>query len=172
MFTKACQQLRESRSFQTGIFDMIPSENFSPSRNPSRSTWWPAIWHMLLVLLALSSGCDRSDSPIVPTSGLILFHGLPARANIIAQPLGKNGEPIGRPSVADTREDGTFSLSYNEQQMGTALGLNRVTIRLFPMEREEGELGFQTRFKALKEVVFQRETVANRPNHWEFYLTY
>ncbi len=123
-------------------------------------------------MLCLAVGCGRGAENIAPVEGQILFNGLPARASITTQAVDEKDQPRGRPSTADTRADGTFSLSYSEHRPGALVGRNRVTISVFPVEREAGEFDFQQRFRPLKVVRFQREVVANSENRWNFVLTY
>ena len=146
-----------------------PHLEFQPLKQRVSGLGWAILLGACLICLG---GCQKTDARVVETTGRVLFNGLPARAAIVSQPLGKDGQPNGRAAVADTLEDGSFSLRYNEHQMGTLAGKQRFNIRVFPVERGESELGFQERFKAVKDVTFEREVVLNKPNHWEFHLTY
>jgi hypothetical protein len=118
------------------------------------------------------TGCQGETSKIAPVDGVILFNGLPARATITAQPVNDAGQMAGRPSISDTRTDGSFSLQYGDQKSGALLGAQQVTISVFPHERAEGEFGFNQRFQPVKFVKFTRKVVAGKNNHWKFYLTF
>lgn len=126
----------------------------------------------LLGMLGLVAGCNRGPNNIAPVAGQILFNGLPARASIVSQLVDEKGQPQGRPSTADTRTDGTFSLLYSENQPGALIGTHRVSISIYPVEREVGEFDFQTRFRPVKVVRFTREVVADTANNWNFPLRY
>lgn len=123
-------------------------------------------------LLCLLAGCDRGANHIASVNGQILFNGLPARASIVSQPVNEKGESQGRPSTADTQVDGTFSLVYSENQQGALIGTHRVLISIYPLEREVGELDFQSRSHPVKVVRFTRQVTEDVPNRWTFPLTY
>ena len=128
---------------------------------------WAVLWSFCLL-----AGCGRSAANTAPVEGLVLFNGLPARAAITSQAVNEQGQLIGRPSNADTRPDGTYSLTYTENQSGALVGKQRVTVTVYPVERAADELSFQERFKATKVVKVTRQVVAGETNHWNFVLTY
>ena len=124
---------------------------------------WTACW---------LAGCSRGTADIARVEGRVLFNGLPARAAIVAQAVTEQGQPSGRPSNADTRADGTFSLIYSEHQPGALIGMQRVTVTVYPVERAADEFSFQERFKATKVVKLTRQVMAGETNRWNFVLTY
>ena len=128
---------------------------------------WVALWAACLL-----AGCSRSMANVAPVEGLVLFNGLPARAGIVTQGLDEKGKPTGRPSNADTHTDGTFTLTYSEHQPGALLGTHRVTVSVYPVERAEGELGFQQRFRPVKVVRFTRQVKTGMTNRWNFVFNY
>lgn len=128
---------------------------------------WALLWTACLL-----AGCSGGTANVEPVEGLVLFNGLPARAAIVAQVVDDKGQPTGRPSTADTRPDGTFSLAYSEHQAGALIGPQRVTVTVYPVERAADELSFQERFKATKVVKLTRQVVAGETNRWNFVLTY
>lgn len=128
---------------------------------------WALLWTMCLL-----AGCSRGTANTAPVVGLVLFNGLPARAAITSQAVNDLGQPNGRPSNADTRPDGTYSLTYSENQSGALVGKQRVTVTVYPVERAADELSFQERFKATKVVKLTREVVPSQTNRWNFVLKY
>lgn len=130
-----------------------------------------ALFYGLMGLLVIA-GCGRGTDQIAAVDGQILFMGLPARASITSQAVDEKNQPQGRPSLADTRTDGTFTLNYSEDRPGALVGKHTVTISIFPVERAVGEFDFQQRFRPVKVVQFQREVSSTSLNHWNFVLTY
>lgn len=118
------------------------------------------------------AGCGGGTASVAPVEGTILFNGLPARASVVAQAIDERSQPVGRPSSADTRADGLYSLIYAENQPGALIGTHRVTVTVYPLERAPGELSFQERFRALKVVKLTRQVAAGETNHWNFVLNY
>ena len=118
------------------------------------------------------AGCGGVEANVAPVEGVVLFNGLPARASIVAQAVDERGQPTGRPSTADTRADGGYSLAYAEHQPGALIGTQRVTVTVYPLERAPGELGFQERFRAAKVVKVTRQVAAGEMNRWNFVLNY
>ncbi len=132
----------------------------------------PLCW-VLLCSMCWLGGCSRGTTVnTAPVEGLVLFNGLPARAAIVSQGVDELDRPTGRPSNADTRPDGTYSLTYSENQPGALIGKQRVTVSVYPVERAADELSFQERFKAVKVVKLTRQVVAGETNRWNFVLTY
>lgn len=130
------------------------------------------MWWGLMFTLSVLTGCGRAPDNIAPVEGQVLFNGLPARASLTAQLVDDKGQPQGRPSTADTRIDGTFSLGYTEQQAGALIGTHKVQISVFPLEREAGEFDFQQRFRPVKVARFTRKVESGDSNHWNFVLKY
>ena len=128
---------------------------------------WVLLWTVYLL-----AGCNRGPSNVLPVQGSVLFNGLPARAGIVAQAVDEQGKATGRPSTADTRADGTYSLAYAENQPGALIGKHRVTVSVYPLERAVDELSFQQRFQATKVVRFTRQVDSSKNNRWNFVLTY
>jgi len=128
---------------------------------------WVALWAACVL-----AGCSRSPANIAPVEGQVLFNGLPARAAITAQVVDEQGKPTGRPSQADTRADGTYSLTYSENVSGALVGHQRVTVTIYPVERAADELSFQERFKTIKVVKVTRQVAVGEINRWNFVLTY
>lgn len=131
----------------------------------------PLRW-MLVCSVCLVAGCSGGPENIARVEGQILFNGLPARAAITAQMVDGQGKPAGRPSQADTRADGTYSLIYSDETPGALVGPQRVTVTVYPVERAADELSFQERFKPAKVVKVTRQVVAGETNVWNFVLTY
>ena len=123
-------------------------------------------------IAGLVAGCSGAPANIAPVEGQVLFNGLPARAAITAQVVDEQGKPTGRPSQADTRADGTYSLTYSENVSGALVGAQRVTVTVYPVERAADELSFQERFKPTKVVKVTRQVVPGETNRWNFVLTY
>jgi hypothetical protein len=130
---------------------------------------------LTLILVAcciVLTGCQEAASDIAPVDGIILFNGMPARASITAQAVNETGNASGRPSTADTRPDGSFSLQYADQQSGAVIGPQQLTICVFPHERAEGEFNFSQRFHPVKVVKLMRTVLPGSDNHWKFFLTF
>ena len=136
-------------------------------RDSGRSRCW-----VLACVICVLSGCHGAPENLALVEGQVLFNGLPARAAITAQAVDGQGKPTGRPSQADTRADGTYSLIYSEDTPGAVVGPQRVTVTVYPVERAADELSFQERFKAAKVVRVTRQVIAGETNIWNFVLTY
>lgn len=126
---------------------------------------------VLMALIGILVGCQNQPTKLVPVHGVVLMHGMPARANITAQAVNEAGQPSGRPSTCDTRPDGSFSLLYGEGQAGALIGQQQVTISVYPHERAEGEFDFNQRFRPVKVARFRRQVEAGKSHSWKFFLT-
>jgi hypothetical protein len=79
---------------------------------------------VLLGILFVVAGCDKSGPNIAPVSGRVTLNGQPlVNADITFQPEG-----AGSPSSARTREDGSYELGYKRGVAGAPVGKHIVRI--------------------------------------------
>lgn len=88
----------------------------------------------LALALAILAGCGKSGPEVAFVSGTVTLDGKPLDgATIIFTPTSG-----GRPSGAETNEEGYYELTYTEGVMGALPGKHTVTIRTF-RESNPGE---------------------------------
>ena len=76
-------------------------------------------------------GCAHDDIELADVRGVVSFHGLPAAAELLFEPLGADSRTSGRPSTAYTDSDGRFDAVFSPSRRGAAVGRHRVTIKVF-----------------------------------------
>jgi hypothetical protein len=79
-------------------------------------------WAASLLFLAIP-GCGDSGPTIVPVSGTMTFKGKPV-ANALVTFMPEHG----RPSSAQTDDEGRFTLSYDREHEGVLVGKHKVWI--------------------------------------------
>jgi len=119
-----------------------------------------------LSLVALP-GCDRPDVELARVRGTVTFHGLPALAEVLFEPIAGK-QPAGRPSTAFTDADGRFELAYNPSHNGAVIGRHRVSIKVF---RTSQTSRTRTSADPLKIVYLKRNVVPGK-NNFHFAISY
>jgi hypothetical protein len=110
----------------------------------ARSCPWAAVYVIALaVAVGSSTGCDNSEFPLAPVSGIVTLDGRPLPdAHVGFEPTPKPGTNVAGPgSYATTDADGRFQLLSLDKRPGAVTGVNRVSIRTFKAERgPDGEM--------------------------------
>ncbi len=90
-------------------------------------------------VIALLTGCAKSDGGIAPVQGRVTLDGQPLQYAVVTfQPDGKP------PASSGTNQDGRYELIYKRGVMGAPVGNNRVTIVLDVQQAHRPQLKPQT----------------------------
>lgn len=97
---------------------------------------------LLLVSLAALAGCGNKHLPMAAVEGKVLFRGEPLEfGGVLFQP------DVGPPALGAIEPDGTFRLSTYRDGDGAVVGLHRVQINCYDVQRpgavkaRSGEVG-------------------------------
>lgn len=125
------------------------------------------------LLLMFFSGCGKKDESLAEVTGVVMFCGQPAIAEVLFEPVDMAGKSIGRASAGTSDESGRFRLMLDESQAGAKIGRNRVSIRVQRVASSGESLGDSPDgvIGALKSTQFLRQVQSNS-NHFHFWLTY
>lgn len=81
------------------------------------------LW-LLLLAIAVVTGCGPSRPETAEVSGRVTFQGKPVpEGRILFWP------PSGRPAMAEIKSDGTYELTTFDAEDGAVIGTHRVTIK-------------------------------------------
>ena len=122
-------------------------------------------------LALLSSGCGAEGPDLIDVTGVVTFNGLPARAEVLFEPVSPEGEPGGRASSAWTRPDGSFRLGFTRERFGAIPGRHRVRIEILRPESSDVNASFEESTAAVKSVRLVRE-VSAAENQFNFAISW
>lgn len=91
-----------------------------------------AKWCVALIGVAAFAGCGaKSGVSLGQVSGRVYFFSLPARAELLFQPVDDSDAATGRPSTAFTDQNGRYDLRFTETERGAVVGRHLVTVKVY-----------------------------------------